>query len=237
MLQLFQLVGHVRVVGRIGGQGTVWSAEGVGTQRDPELGHRHAYAGRGEEQGDLQVVLEVLADIGRVELTPDSGGLELVTRADAREHEDVRRADGTGTQHDLLLGADRAGRSVGGAVLDAACLQRAGVVQEHSGHLGAGDHREVGSLRDRTFEEGVVGARPLPLPGGGLQERHDTFGPAAVTAVVVADRNPGRDGRVDELLCAGDHRRAHRDAQWPRRAVGVGVDHDVAARQRGPRSS
>ena len=176
------------------------------------------------------MVLEVLADIGRVELTRDSGGLELVTRADAREHEDVRRADGTGAQHDLLVGADRVGRSVRAAVLDAARLQRAGAVEEHPSHLRAGDHREIGSLRDCSFEEGVIRARPLPLPGRGLQKRHDTVGPAAVTAVVVAGGNPGRDGRVDELLCAGDHRRAHRDAQWPGRAVRVCVDHDVAAR-------
>ncbi len=90
LLQLLQLVGHVRVIGRIGGQRPVGSAEGVGTERHAELGHRYAHAGRGEVQGDLQVVLQVLADIGRVELTRDSSGFELFAGADAREHEDVR---------------------------------------------------------------------------------------------------------------------------------------------------
>ncbi len=75
----------------------------------------------------------------------------------------------------------------------------------------------------------MVGARPLSLPGGGLQQRHDTVGSSALAAVVVTSRDPGCDRGVDELLCPGDHRRTHGHTDWPCRVVGVGVDHDVAA--------
>ena len=163
----------------IRGQRPGGSAQGVGAKRDADLVHRDADAGRGEEEGDLDVVLQVLADVRRIDPTRDARGLELVARADARQQQQVRRPDRPAAQHDLL-----------GQRAPSRCPR-----------LRCGTRRRVAAMRPgapsrttrvtwapvmivrfgRSFgvalEERVIGARPLARPGGGLEERHDTAGP------------------------------------------------------------
>ena len=76
----------------------------------------------------------------------------------------------------------------------------------------------------------MVGARPLALPGGGLQERHDTFGPAAVTAVVVAAGIPAATAASTNSCAPAITGERTETPSGPVGAVRVGVDHDVAAR-------
>ena len=177
------------------------------------------------------MVLEVLADVGSVELARHADRFELGLRPDAGQHQDVGRPHRSGAEHHLLGGPGGGGLAVGGPVLDPGRPQLAGLaLQDHPGHLRPADHLEVRSLLDVAFEERVVRARPLAVTSRGLQERHDPVGTAAVTAVVVAAWDPGRHRRVDEVLRAGEHRGPHRHAEGTLGVVRVGVDDDVAAR-------
>ena len=56
---------------------------------------------------DLQVVLQVLADAGVVQPGLDARGAHHVHRADARQLQDLRRADGASTQDDLAPAMQR----------------------------------------------------------------------------------------------------------------------------------
>ena len=71
-------------VGRISGQRADRCPQRIGTGRETDLGHRHAYAGGGKSHRCLNVVLQMLADIGEVEAAGDTGGLDLAARADPR---------------------------------------------------------------------------------------------------------------------------------------------------------
>ena len=61
-----QLGRQRRVIGGIGRQRSRGCAQGVGSQRHADFRHRHADAGSREHERELQVVLEVFADVGCV---------------------------------------------------------------------------------------------------------------------------------------------------------------------------
>ena len=112
----------------------------------------------------------MLADVGGVDAAGDAGGLDLGPGPDARQHQDVGRADGAGAEDDLLGGAGNGGGPVGGAVLDAGGAQAAGpaavaaVPVEHDpGDLRPADDVEVGPDLRLALQEGVVGAGPLAV--------------------------------------------------------------------------
>ena len=93
------------------------------------------------------------------------------------------------------------GRAVGRAVFDARRSQRAAVTLEHDARdVRVADDLEVRALLCVTFEERVIRARALAVACGRLEQRHDAVGPTAITAVVVAAGDAGRDRGVDELL-------------------------------------
>ncbi len=174
----------------------------------------------------------MLADVGSVELARHADRFELSLRADAGQHEDVGRPHRSSAEHDLLGGLGDDDLAVGGPVLDPGCPQLTGItVQDDSGHVRPADHLEVRSLLDIALEERVIRTGPLPGASGRLQERNDPVRTAAVTAVVVATRNPCGDRRVDEVLCADEHRCPHRHAEGTLGVVGISVDDDVAARR------
>ena len=75
----------------------VRSVESVGTERDPKLGHRHANPRGGKTKATCRWSLRCLPTSGASSHTR-LRGLEPATRADAREHQDVRGADGTGAR-------------------------------------------------------------------------------------------------------------------------------------------
>ena len=64
-----------------------------------------AGAAAGIDEAHLQVVLQVLADAGQLVAHRHAGRLQHGSRADARQLQDVRRADGAGGQDDLARGA------------------------------------------------------------------------------------------------------------------------------------
>ena len=108
LLQRLKFGGHRRVVPGIRGQRPGRGAQGIGAKRDADLVHRDAGPWRGEEEGDLEVVLQVLADMRRIDLTRDARRLELAPRPDAGQQEQVRRPDRAAAQHDLPGGKRRA---------------------------------------------------------------------------------------------------------------------------------
>src|SRR6185369_1143621 len=67
-------------------------------------------------------------------------------------------------------------------------------------------------------------------PRGRLEQRHSTGRTAAIASVVVAARDAGRRGGVDELARARQYRRADRNAQRPGGAVRRRVNRDLDAR-------
>jgi len=48
----------------------------------------------------------MLADVGQVQAAVDADLRQLVLQADAGQQQELRRADGTGRQHDLARGGD-----------------------------------------------------------------------------------------------------------------------------------
>ena len=90
LLECLELGGHVGVVGRVGRQRPRRSAERVRPHRGADFGHRDTDSRRREHEADLQMVLQVLADVGRVELAGNADGFELTLRSDAGEQEDLR---------------------------------------------------------------------------------------------------------------------------------------------------
>ena len=153
------------------------------------------------------MILEVLADVRRVELALHANGFELALGTDAGQQKDLRRTHGTGTEDHLPPSQRQQCLAVRRPVLDPPRgeLTTAGL-QNHAGHLGVSYQLEVRSLRHATFEEGVEGARTPTIAGGGLQQRHHTGVTAAVLTVVVTTRDPHRDRRLDELLRTADDR-------------------------------
>ena len=83
-LERLELLGQVGVVGRVGRQRPGRRPQRVGTHREAHLAHRDAHAGRREDKADLQVVLEVLADVGSVELARHADRFELAPSARRR---------------------------------------------------------------------------------------------------------------------------------------------------------
>ena len=132
---------------------------------DQQLGKRPQLAVEGDRLAaaelkvDLQVVLQVLADPGQIVGDRDPGRAQHRARADARELQDLGRADRTGRQDHLARGH---GRPVFVA-LEVGDADRPLAVEDHSFSERAGDHGQVDAA-PRRLQVGVRrrGADPVP---------------------------------------------------------------------------
>ena len=187
--------------------------------------------GAANSETDLQMVAEVLPHVGQVDATRNPDRLELILGSDPGQHQDLRRAHGPSAEDDLLVRVDHHHLAIGGPVLDPGRPQAVGaILQDHPGHVGHAAHIEIRPLVGLTLEKGVIRAGALAVAGRGLQQRHHALGTATIAAVVVAARDSGRLGRLDELLRTGDQRRTDRHTQRAAHVVRVGVHNDVATR-------
>jgi hypothetical protein len=66
--------------------------------------------------------------------------------ADAREHQEVRRAEGARAEHHLTLGS----HLLGVTLSDEADTHGTSALEEYAGNVAAGPDRQVRTLRDRT---------------------------------------------------------------------------------------
>ena len=164
-----------------------------------------------EDDPGVEVVLEVAADLGLVDQHVDPVAAELVARADAGEHQQLRRLVGAGAEDDLLRRLQRGRRAVDDG-LDARCAR---AVEQHAGHERHRDQRQV-----RARQRGVeVGHRGRAAHAVAL--RHLVAADAVLLAgVEVLDlAEPGRRGGVDEGVRERVHGVRVRDGQRPAGAV------------------
>ena len=97
-------------------------AKDRGSHRKTDFLHRDADPWRREEQRDLYVVFQMLADIWRIDETGYANTLEFASRSNSGKKEQVRRTNGAGAQDHFLAcegHADLPGRV---AILDSCCL-------------------------------------------------------------------------------------------------------------------
>ena len=87
-----------------------------------DLTHRDAHTGRREEQRHLDVVLQMLADMRRIDPTRNADRFEFAARTDAGQQQKVWRTDRAGAQDHFLAREGDAGLARGRAILDARCL-------------------------------------------------------------------------------------------------------------------
>ena len=123
-----------------------------------------------KEQAQLQMVLEVLADVRRIDLAGHALRFQLLPRSNARQEQQLRRSDGSSAEHNFFGGPRSARCAVVGAILHARRrLSPVGTFEEHARGVSAGNDREIGPLFDRPFEKRVIGARTLAATRRGLK--------------------------------------------------------------------
>jgi hypothetical protein len=96
----------------------------------------------------LQVLLEILPDAGQVVLHRDAGLLQMVRRADTRQHEQLRRVDGAAGQDYFTFSAI----AQDAAVLRELDADGALALEQHAEREGAGLYVHVGALLGRAQE-------------------------------------------------------------------------------------
>ena len=176
--------------------------------------------GEGKKSGDLHVVLQVLANMWRIDLTRDAHGLEL-RRGPIPDNRSKCGEPTAPALNDTSLAA----RAMRGSPLamrystPVAPVACPATFQEHARHVRPGDDREVWPEFGLTLQECVIGAGPLAIPGGGLEKRHDARRATAVSSVVITTGNTSCLGRIDELARAWEYWRTHRDPKWTTRVV------------------
>ncbi len=158
---------------------------------EPHLVVERTRIGTGEIELRRQMILQVFADrqIGR---DRDAVLAQMRGRADARQHQHLRRAEGAGREDHLALGRDL----VALPVLDEFDAGRARTAQQHAGRLRARLDREVAAIA-RGLEERIGGRRAPAVPDGVLALA-ETFRARAV--VIGCLGNAGRHAGVDPGL-------------------------------------
>ena len=110
------------------------------------------------------MILQVLADVRRIDLTRDACSLKLRSRPDAGQQQQVRRPDGTTAQHDLLCGEGGTGFTTANAIFDAGGnLLTRRALQDDTRDLCARDDGEIRSSLGIALEECVVRAQPFAV--------------------------------------------------------------------------
>ena len=153
------------------------------------------------------MVLEVLAHAGQVGDHRNAELPQLLGRADAGEHQQLRRGEGAGGEDRLALGHGHL-LATAAAVADSA---RAAVADLDAEHLGPGDNAEV--LATRCRSQICVSGAPAPAVAlGHLGER----GAVLLVTVVVGDaRDAGLRAGVEELAGEPARRALVLDPQRP----------------------
>ena len=110
-------------------------AHGLGRGERLHLARMH-------EQAICEVVEQVGPHAGKLVHDADACAFKRLARADSRELEEMRGAHGAAAEHDLALGKQLAFRAIVRAKGDA---DRTSPLDEHTGCVGAGDDREIGT--------------------------------------------------------------------------------------------
>ena len=136
------------------------------------------------------MILQILADAGKMVSYFDARLLQLLAVANAGEHQEARTLDRTGGENDLPLRADLAQRTLV-PVFDA---DRALALEQHARRVGVGDH---GQIRARVHRLQIA-ARRAAAPATFLRhlERPDALWTLAVEILV--EREAGFKPGVDE---------------------------------------
>ena len=124
------------------------------------------------------MVLQVPADAGQIVDDPDAVLLQMPGRADAGEHQELRRVDRPAAQDDFAAGAGGAQR-IALAVFDAA---RAPAVQQQPGRQRVLRHGQVGAPCRPFQGRFQIGVRGAPAPAA--MDRH-VHRPEAFLAIAV----------------------------------------------------
>lgn len=136
-----------RIIGRISGRWPSGCAQGVRPGRYANLDNRNSDPRGGEEQRDMQMVLEVLAHIGQVVQAYYTRRCEFAAQTYSSQNQDLWRADSTRTQHHLLRGRDRLHYASVIAVFDAGGRLDASLVgQRDARDQRVGNDRQVGPV-------------------------------------------------------------------------------------------
>ncbi len=142
---------------------------------------------QGPDRPRMRVVHEALANARAVDDRGDSDAAEMVCRADARQLQHVRRAEGACADDDLAVGEGLLCPATM-AVLD---TDRTSIADDHPAYLGLGHHRQV----LLAFE---VAARRVPaltaVDGGRRDRRTVEFG----STDVIVGSDTYRTSRGDE---------------------------------------
>ena len=149
----------------------------------PRVGHRveRAHAIHTEHRAHLQMVLQVLADAGQRMLHRNAVRLQQGGRPDARQLQQLRRADGAAGEQHLARGACHQRRTTALRLrLDAHGAQRTVVIalEQHTRDMRTGPHLQVGPLLRRAQK----GLGRIPADAGALVDLEiaDTLVVAAV---------------------------------------------------------
>jgi len=101
------------------------------------------------------MILEMLADMRIVEAADDASFLQLAPRADARQHKDMRRSDGTRAQDHLARRVDYVRFASAVAILHPRSGQC--IIEHNPSHQRVGHNCQVGPQFCGIFEIGVIG--------------------------------------------------------------------------------
>ncbi len=107
----------------------------------------------------IQMVLQILANAGTVMADGDPMGVQLIARADTAEHQELRRAEGTGAEDHLFA------RLYGFDLPDVTDFHpgRTTVLQHHATRLRLGQDRQVRTVPHVSIEIGCSGRAALAL--------------------------------------------------------------------------
>ena len=169
------------------------------------------------------MIFQVLADVRLIQDASYAGGFQLCARPDARQHQQVRGADGTRTEDDFLVCTDLTDFTRAGAVNHAFRFQS---FQDHLCRHGVGYDRKIRPLLGFALKKRLISAGSFSLFCGGLEQRcHGNTAP--ITSIVIAALEACGLGGLHKCLRGRDDGRTHGDPQGAIAAVGRCVDCDL----------
>jgi hypothetical protein len=156
---------------------------------------RNRLARRENQACGKQMVVQVASDAAEREAAIDAGCFQFLWVTDARAHQQERRADGAGREHD-----DVCMQKLFAAVAPNACRRDPASLDRERLDKPAGDHREV-RAREMWGQVGVGGADATAVADRELVGRHAGKRPAIVLGKTrCADRDAGLDIVHDERM-------------------------------------